>query len=129
MPFVKKFVEGLPRARPESPSCHSLEYIYPFVSSRLRGEKTKKHQVTKSRSFSSFLVHWRSSWQAGKPVLRRSAVRGLESILRPVHRSTPSLQTDYSQKGRCISTMFIPTRRATQPGTSPSGNPPAAERP
>jgi len=67
MPFVKKFVEGSPCARPESPSCHSLEYIYPFVSSRLRGEKTKKtpgHKVTKffliPRSLAVFLTGWKA---------------------------------------------------------------------
>jgi hypothetical protein len=46
------------------PSCLRAFVVVTFVSSCLRGEKRINHQDTKAQSFSSPLVHWRSS---GRP--------------------------------------------------------------
>jgi len=94
-------LESLPYCRLRSAVCGLF-----IVSSCLRGEKRINHQDTKAQSFSSPLVHRRSS--------RQAAVRGLHSLIRsPFVDGFPPDRLESPPYHRPLSTVHRPFRGLT----------------
>jgi hypothetical protein len=135
------------RARPApGPKARRATVWNIFIPLCLRAFVVRKQKTTRSQSHKVFP---RSSFTGGLPDRLESlsygglpsAVRGLSCGLPSIrsfvpHSLTvaltappPRFKPTIVKRVGCLSTMFIPTGRATQPGTTPSDNPPAAERP